>query len=89
MNLLIAALLLVRENSYPVWERTLVLLLGPPILSCLVWLMAGGWAQTVQGGEVSSRTKDRQRFEFWLLLGALYGGEIIIFACVRVYGIKN
>ncbi|MGA7244166.1 MAG: hypothetical protein WBX19_13330 [Terracidiphilus sp.] len=88
MNAFIAVLSMPRKPLSDV-EEILVLLFAPPIMGCLFRLMAGGWAQTVQGGDVSSQTKDRQRFEFWLLVGALYVGEIMIFAFIYFFGVKS
>jgi hypothetical protein len=86
---MIAFISLVPQSPYPLWEQILGFLLAPPIVGCLFRLMAGGWAQTVQGKNVSSETKDRQRFEFWLLIGALYVGGIMIFAIAHFLGVKN
>jgi len=38
----------------------------------LIWLMSRGWAKGVQGGSASERTKVRQKFEFWMVLVAMY-----------------
>ena len=38
----------------------------------LFWLKARGWAETVQGSNVSGTTKRRQRSEFWVLLLVMY-----------------
>jgi len=84
-----SAVLSVTQSPYPMWTRILVLLFAPPIMGCLFRLMAGGWAQTTQGGNVSSQTKNRQRSEFWLLIGALYVGEIMIFAFIHLFGVKS
>lgn len=83
------AVLSMPRSPYPMWQRILVLLFAPPIIGCLFRLMAGGWAQTVQGSNVSSETKKRQRFEFWLLISALYLGEVMIFAFIYFFGVKN
>lgn len=34
--------------------------------------MSRGWAISVQGGTVSDKTKKRQKWEFWILLGITY-----------------
>jgi len=44
----------------------------PPIGAVLWRFKARGWANFVQGGSVSQQTKDRQKREFWFVLGALY-----------------
>jgi len=41
--------------------------------------MMRGWAKGIQGDDISSETKSRQRFEFWTLLGVLYLGMLLIF----------
>jgi hypothetical protein len=55
-------------------------------MSFIFSLIAAGWAQTVQGKNVSQETKDRQRFEFWLLLTVLYVGEASMFVIVYFFG---
>ena len=59
-------------GAAPAWEQALIFVFGPPIMSCLFWLKARGWALEVQGGKVSQTTKRRQKWEFWALLGACY-----------------
>jgi len=47
-------------------------LVFPPIMAALVWLGSRRWANVVQGGNVSDRTKRRQKWEFWVVLTLMY-----------------
>lgn len=58
-------------------ELIAVLLLGPPCVACIWWLLSRAWATAVEGGSVSEKTKKRQRKEFWILLTAAYALGII------------
>lgn len=60
----------------PVGQQYLLDLIAPPIIAALWWFLSRGWATTVQAGEVSDRTRKRQRSGFFLVLGLLY---ILIF----------
>ena len=44
--------------------------------------MARGWAEIVQGGNVSEATQKRQKWEFWLVLIAAY---LLMFG-ITIYG---
>ena len=61
-----------RPHAAPLWEQTLIFVLGPPIGACLWWIMSRGWASSVQGGNVSEQTKRRQKKEFWVVLLGCY-----------------
>lgn len=61
-----------RPGAAPLWEQVMILVLGPPIMACLFWLKARGWANNVQGGSVGERTKNRQKLEFWVLMAVMY-----------------
>ena len=52
--------------------QILFVLVVPPIMTALWWLGSRGWANVVQGGNVSDRTKRRQKWEFWVVLAVLY-----------------
>ena len=54
------------------WKQFLLDLIAPPVLACLWWLASRGWASTVQGGQVSGRTRNRQKIGFVLVLVGLY-----------------
>jgi len=45
---------------------------GPPVMSAVCWVLSRGWAGFVQNGEISERTKNRQKKEFILVLIAMY-----------------
>lgn len=47
-------------------------LVAPPIIAALWWVFSRGWAVAVQGGVVSNRTRNRQKFRFFVVLGVLY-----------------
>jgi hypothetical protein len=55
------------------WQQLLLDLIAPPVLACLWWLGSRGWAWTVQGGQVSDQTRDRQKIGFVVVLVGLYG----------------
>ena len=61
-----------RSGAAPLGEQVLILVIGPPVMACLVWLLSRGWASTVQGGLPSERTKRRQKVQFWVVLVVLY-----------------
>lgn len=71
-----------QHHPLPLPEQILLLLLAPPILSCIFRVSSRGFGQIVQGGSVSKRTKLRQSSEFWILLIVLY---IAMFAML-LYG---
>ena len=61
-----------RPGAAPLGEQPAILLVGPPVMAGLIWLMSRGWAIGVQGGSASERTKVRQKIEFWMVLVAMY-----------------
>lgn len=48
------------------------LVLMPPIMTCLWWLMSRAWGRAMQGGEMSPRTKRWVDGNFWRLMIFLY-----------------
>ena len=58
--------------ALPMSQQILPDVISPPILAALWWSFSRGWANTVQGGEVSQRTKLRQKRGFWIVLIGLY-----------------
>ena len=62
----------VRSGALPVYQQIVLDLLVPPLGAFVWWFMARGWAATVQGGEITERTKQRQKKEFWVILIAAY-----------------
>lgn len=63
---------MVRPSAAPLGEQLAILILGPPVMAALTWIMSRGWAHAVQGGVVSERTKRRQKAEFWIVLVVMY-----------------
>ena len=61
-----------RHQPLPLGEQIAVVLLTPPVITALWWLMSRGWASIVQGGDPTERTKRRQRGEFFVLLIVMY-----------------
>lgn len=61
-----------RPGAAPLGEQLAILIVGPPVMAGLFWLMSRGWAFSVQGGKASERTKGRQKIEFWMILVAMY-----------------
>ena len=45
---------------------------APPVIAVLWWLLSRGWATAVQAGQVSDRTRKRQKFGFIAVLAVLY-----------------
>ena len=70
------------HHPLPLLQQLLLLFLAPPILSGIFWISSRGSGQTVQGGSVSRKTKQRQASEFWVLLIVLYAGMF----CIFLYG---
>jgi hypothetical protein len=64
--------MLLRPGALPISEQILLDLFFPPVGACIWWLMARGWAVTVQGGPPSETTKKLQRWLFWALLASAY-----------------
>ena len=75
-----------RPGAAPLGEQVLILILGPPIMSGLIWLLSRGWALTVQGGVASERTKKRQKWEFWGVLIGLYVMAAAVFGYAWLTG---
>jgi hypothetical protein len=61
-----------RSGAAPIGEQLAVLIVGPPLMASLIWLMSRGWAASVQGGGPSEETKRRQKLEFWIVLITMY-----------------
>lgn len=53
-------------------QQYVVDLVAPPVLAALWWVFSRGWAAAVQDGEVSDRTRRRQRMEFFVVLSLVY-----------------
>jgi hypothetical protein len=71
---------------HPFTVNELILdLIGPPIVAAIWWLMSRGWAFGVQGGEVSERTRTRQKRRFVAVLIVLYCVSFGTSLYVRVF----
>ena len=49
-----------------------VLLLGPPCLAVLTWLVTRGWTFLTMGRRPTRRIAAWQRHDFWVILAILY-----------------
>jgi hypothetical protein len=67
------------RQASPLWEQILIFTLGPPVITCLWWLMSRGWAKGIQGSHVSDRTKRREKVGFWVLLCIMYAMGFAMF----------
>lgn len=61
-----------RPGALPIAQQIIVLVVGPPVMAGMWWALSRGWAGLVQGGDVSGITKKRQKWEFWIILAAMY-----------------
>jgi hypothetical protein len=74
--------MLTRPGSLPLSTQVLLDLIGPPIGAGLWWLLSRGWAVTVQRGEISERTRRRQVYGFWVVMGVSY----VVMIAITAYG---
>jgi len=49
-----------------------ILLLGPPILAAMTWLLTRGWTSMMMRGRTTSRIAKLQKYDFWIILAILY-----------------
>jgi len=70
--------------ALPISQQILLDTLAPPILTGLWWLFSRGWANVVQGGDVSEMTKSRQGKGVWIVLTALY---LIMFGATAYFNL--
>lgn len=68
-------------EASPLWQQALFFLLAPPIMALLIRVLSRGWANILQGGNVSEKTMKRQRLEFWVVLIFMY----VMLACIFGY----
>jgi len=61
-----------RPGALPISKQILLDLFLPPVGTMVWWFMARGWAGVVQGGKTTETTKQRQKYEFWIILSAAY-----------------
>jgi hypothetical protein len=71
-----------RPGSLPIGQMIALDIVGPPIGTCIWWLIARGWAGAVQGQSVSRTTRKRQKWEFWVILVVAY---LLMFG-ITLYG---
>ena len=71
-----------RPGALPISQQVLLDLIVPPVGTGVWWLLARGWAKSVQGGSTSGETKARQRIEFCIVLGLAY---LVMFS-FTIYG---
>ena len=74
--------MLIRPGSLPLSTQVLLDSIGPPIGAALWWALSRSWAVTIQGGQVSERTRPRQVYGFWIVMGVSY----VVMIAITVYG---
>lgn len=67
------------------WQQVLMIILVPPIAAVAWAAFSRGWANTVQGGKISERTRKRQKVEFWAVLAFGYVMLFAIFVNAHFY----
>jgi len=67
--------------ALPLGGQLAVLLLGPPIMAALWWLLGKVWCYVAQGGNPTPRMKKWTSKGFWILLASMYAVSI----CLAVY----
>jgi len=58
-----------------------LLLLAPPCLALVTWLIIRGWKLMMMGGRSTSRIAAWQKYDFWIILGILY---VVMFAAAVI-----
>ncbi|MGA6983812.1 MAG: hypothetical protein WBZ11_19820 [Candidatus Sulfotelmatobacter sp.] len=58
--------------AMPLARQYLLNTVAPPVLAGLWWVFSRGWATAVQGGEVSERTRKRQKWGLIVVLVLIY-----------------
>ena len=54
-----------------------VLLIGPPALATITWLMSRGWISAMMNGRSTSNITLWKKYDFWIILAILY---VVMFA---------
>jgi hypothetical protein len=70
-----------QTGGLPFGGQLAVLLLGPPIMAALWWLLGSVWSYVAQGGNPTPRTKQWTSKGFWILLVTMYAIAI----CLATY----
>jgi hypothetical protein len=70
--------------ALPIGQQIVLDIVAPPILTALWWLFSRGWANAVQGGDVSEMTRDRQGKGLWIVLAGLY---LIMFGATAYFNL--
>jgi hypothetical protein len=71
-----------RPGALPLSEQIILDIIAPPIITGVWWIMARGWAASVQGGSASETTKKRQKWEFLAILLIIY----VLAIGITIYG---
>lgn len=71
-----------RPDALPNYQIVLLDLIVPPVGAAFWWLMAGGFANLAQGGKPSKEIRQRQAFEFWVVMGL---GYVVMFGLSIYY----
>jgi len=69
------------QGESPLWVQVLTIILGPPIMACIWYVLFRLWAGML--GTTNRPWVQRwRRTEFWVLMGAMYviGTAILIYA---------
>jgi hypothetical protein len=61
-----------QTGTLPLSGQLAVLLLGPPIMAALWWMLGTVWSHVAQGGNPTPRTKVWASKGFWILLVTMY-----------------
>lgn len=67
------------------WQQVLMIIFVPPVTAAFAHIVSRGWANTVQGGKISERTRKRQKVEFWAVLAFGYVMLFAIFVNAHFY----
>ena len=52
------------ESASPLWQQALFFIFVPPLMALLIRALSRGWANIVQGGNISEATRKRQNWSF-------------------------
>jgi len=60
---------------------TWTLLIGPPCLTLLTWLLTRGWTYLMMRGRTTARITAWQRYDFWIIFAIIY---VVMFTAALV-----